>query len=70
MKNFQHRLRRLERQAGQAFERRLATMSQAEFFALAGLPPQPTREQIDAVIAEMEADLARTVPHYRMGSAR
>lgn len=43
MKNFQHRLRRLERQVGQAFERRLATMPQAEFFALAGLPPQPTR---------------------------
>jgi hypothetical protein len=70
VKNLQHRLRRLERQLNQAFEHRLCTMPQAEFYALVGLPPQPTREQIDAVIAEMEADLARAAPDYGLGSAR
>jgi hypothetical protein len=43
----------------------LSEMPDAEFFALVGLSPKPTPEQIAGVIAEIETDLARTGPCFR-----
>jgi hypothetical protein len=66
MRIFRRRLCRLERQlcAGPSVEE-LSKMPDAEFFTLVGLPPKPTPQQIAAVIAEMEADLARKVSGFR-----
>jgi len=66
MRILRRRLCRLERQlcAGPSVEA-LSEMPDAEFFALVGLSPKPTPEQIAGVIAEIETDLARTGPCFR-----
>jgi hypothetical protein len=63
MNGLRGRLRRLERQLGRPpFTLDIENMSDAELFRLARLPPHPSQEQIDALIAALEEDIARTAP--------
>jgi hypothetical protein len=70
MNGLRGRLRRLERQVGRPpFTLDLENMSDAELFRLAGLPPSPSQQEIHALIAALEEDLAQTAPSLEVGKA-
>jgi hypothetical protein len=70
MRSMRARLERLERQVGRPpTVQELNAMSDAELFDLAGLPPHPSPEEIDALIAALEENLARTASGGLSGNA-
>jgi hypothetical protein len=55
-----------ERLILESSEPELRNMPDAELFGLVGLPPYPTRQQFEALIAEVLEDLARAASGYRI----
>jgi hypothetical protein len=69
MKSLRGRLSRLERQVGRPpTAQDIQKMSAAELFRLAGLPPDPGWEEIDALIAALKEDLGRAAPSMLAGN--
>jgi uncharacterized small protein (DUF1192 family) len=63
MRSLRARLERLERQVGRPpFVLDIKNMSRAEILDLIGLPPNPSREELDERIAALEEEIVRQAP--------